>query len=124
MVIPYHDQRVLRRTTRALSAADPHLAGMLAIFTRLSAGQALPRREQIRGLVPRALLAIAGAAALAVDLLACVVVWGGRCAFAAAGACRAAARCSCRFLGAGALVPAAAPRLSVPLADGMDPPGD
>jgi hypothetical protein len=119
MVIPYRDQRVLRRMTRVLGAADPHLAGMLAIFARLSAGEALPRREQIRGLLPRALLAVAAAAALAADLLGCAALRAARCARAVGGACVAAARSARHLFRAAPPALAVGQRPGVTSADGL-----
>ena len=48
MTLPYRQERLLRRTDRALSASDPHLAAMLSIFTRITVAERLPAREQLR----------------------------------------------------------------------------
>jgi hypothetical protein len=48
MSLPYRHQRDLLRTARALRRSDPHLASMFLIFTRISADEGLPRREQLR----------------------------------------------------------------------------
>ena len=46
MTIRYYRHWVLRRMGRGLCRSDPHLAAMLAIFTRLTAGEAIDSREQ------------------------------------------------------------------------------
>lgn len=46
MRMPYRQQRLLRRAGRGLCRSDPHLAAMLAIFARLTAGEAITSREQ------------------------------------------------------------------------------
>jgi hypothetical protein len=43
-----HGRRRLRRIDRELRRSDPELASMLAIFTRLNAGEAMPGWEQVR----------------------------------------------------------------------------
>ncbi len=48
MTLPYRQERLLRRTDRALSASDPDLATMLSIFTRITVTERLPAREQLR----------------------------------------------------------------------------
>jgi hypothetical protein len=48
MSLPYRHQRDLLRIARALRRSDPHLASMFLIFTRISADEELPRREQLR----------------------------------------------------------------------------
>jgi hypothetical protein len=42
----YSQRRRLRRMDRWMSRSDPHLAAMLAIFTRLAAGEAIGSIEQ------------------------------------------------------------------------------
>ena len=59
MTLPYRQERLLRRTDRALSESDPDLASMLSIFARMTAAEGLPAWEQRR---PR--LAWVGRAAL------------------------------------------------------------
>lgn len=44
MILSRREQRLLREIDAALSASDPRLASMLAIFTRLTANEPLPRR--------------------------------------------------------------------------------
>ena len=46
MSLSHHQQRQLYRIETALRA-DPQLAEMLGIFSKLSAGQAMPSREQV-----------------------------------------------------------------------------
>lgn len=46
MTIPGHRRWVLWRLAGTLRRSDPHLAAMLAIFTRLTAGEAIASREQ------------------------------------------------------------------------------
>ena len=43
----HHQQRQLHRIETGLLRADPQLAVMLGIFGKLSAGQAMPAREQV-----------------------------------------------------------------------------
>jgi 3-methyladenine DNA glycosylase AlkC len=75
MSLPYRQQRRLRRLDHALRLSDPHLAAMLTIFARISAGENLPAREQVRssGRV-RSLLAWLAAAAAWLALHAARVV--------------------------------------------------
>lgn len=40
--------RALNRIEDALTRSDPHLAGIYAVFTRLTAGEEIPRIERIR----------------------------------------------------------------------------
>src|ERR1700728_4620435 len=51
MTLPYRQERLLRRTDRALTESDPDLATMLSIFTRITVAERLPAWEQLR---PRA----------------------------------------------------------------------
>jgi predicted RNase H-like nuclease (RuvC/YqgF family) len=46
MNTPYRRNRILRRIGRQLRRSDPHLAAMLAIFARLTAGEAIDSWEQ------------------------------------------------------------------------------
>jgi hypothetical protein len=46
MKIPCRQYWVLWRMSRGLCRSDPHLAAMLAIFARLSAGEAIARKER------------------------------------------------------------------------------
>lgn len=46
MRIPYRQHWLLRRMDRRLRRSDPHMAAMLAIFARLSAGEPMTSREQ------------------------------------------------------------------------------
>jgi hypothetical protein len=46
MMGSYSQRRRLRRMDRSMSRSDPHLAAMLAIFTRLTAGEAIGSIEQ------------------------------------------------------------------------------
>jgi len=46
MRIPYQQYWALRRLNRSLCRSDPHLAAMLAIFARLTVGEAIASREQ------------------------------------------------------------------------------
>jgi hypothetical protein len=48
MTLPYRQERLLRRTDRALSESDPDLAAMLSIFARITAADGLPAWEQLR----------------------------------------------------------------------------
>lgn len=48
MTLPYRQERLLRRTDRALSESDPDLATMLSIFARITAAERLPAWEQLR----------------------------------------------------------------------------
>ena len=47
MSLSHHQQRQLDRIEAGLLRADPELAAMLGIFGKLSAGQAMPAREQV-----------------------------------------------------------------------------
>lgn len=46
MTIPYRQHRVMRHIERELRRSDPHLAAMLVIFARLTAGEAITSNEQ------------------------------------------------------------------------------
>ena len=47
MSLSHHQQRQLHRIETGLLRADPQLAAMLAIFGKISAGQAMPSWEQV-----------------------------------------------------------------------------
>ena len=47
MSLSHHQQHQLHRIETGLLRADPQLAEMLGIFGKLSAGQAMPSREQV-----------------------------------------------------------------------------
>jgi len=88
MTLPYRQERLLRRTDRALRESDPHLASMLSIFARITAAERLPAREQLRpGLTWAWGLLLWPAAAVA--FLVVFVAGGGS---RAATACSAAVR--------------------------------
>lgn len=53
MSLSRRQQRLLNQIDAAVSRSDPRLAGMLAVFTRLTAGEPMPRREQLRTLAGR-----------------------------------------------------------------------
>ena len=46
MSLNRREQRELHRIESGLLRSDAHLAAMLAVFSRLSAGQRMPGREQ------------------------------------------------------------------------------
>jgi hypothetical protein len=58
MTLPYRQERLLRRTDRALRESDPHLASMLSIFARITAAERLPAWEQLGARLTRALSAL------------------------------------------------------------------
>jgi hypothetical protein len=80
MTIPYHQQRSLRRIRRSVTRSDPHLAAMLIIFTRLYAGEKMPRWERVSHRVPRAIRALTRFASAAAHLIARVAVSRARLA--------------------------------------------
>ena len=47
MTLAYRQERLLRRADHALRQSDPDLASMLSIFTRLTAAERMPGREQL-----------------------------------------------------------------------------
>jgi hypothetical protein len=47
MSLSHHQQHQLHRIEAGLLRSDPQLAAMLGIFGKLSAGQAMPAREQV-----------------------------------------------------------------------------
>ncbi|MDQ2814236.1 MAG: hypothetical protein M3Z75_20800 [Actinomycetota bacterium] len=92
MSLPYRQERLLRRTDRALCRSDPDLASMLSIFARVTADEKMPAREQLPPQLTwpwRVLLwPVAGTAFLVV-----FAVGGGSSAARRAGtACTAASR--------------------------------
>ena len=88
MTLPYRQERLLRRTDRALSASDPDLAKMLSIFTRIALAERLPAREQLRPRLAWAWSVLLWPVAAATFLVVFVAGGGSR----AATACSAAAR--------------------------------
>jgi hypothetical protein len=48
MWLSRRERRNLRRINRTLRGADPRLASMLDMFSRLAAGDAMPPHEQLR----------------------------------------------------------------------------
>jgi Protein of unknown function (DUF3040) len=48
MRLSLRERRNLRRINRTLRGADPRLASMLDMFSRLAAGDAMPSHEQLR----------------------------------------------------------------------------
>lgn len=48
MSISEHEQQALETIEDDLASTGPKLAAMLAIFTRLTAGEEMPRRERVR----------------------------------------------------------------------------
>ena len=48
MRLSLRERRNLRRIDRTLRGADPRLASMLDMFSRLAAGDAMPPHEQLR----------------------------------------------------------------------------
>ena len=88
MTLPYRQQKLLRRTDRALSVADPHLASMLSIFTQITGAERLPAREQLRSRLAWAWSALLWPVAAAAFIVVFVAGGGSRAAMA----CSAAAR--------------------------------
>jgi hypothetical protein len=72
MSLSPRQQRLLDHIDAALSHADPRLAGQLAVFGRLTAGQPMPRREELRTPASRirAAAAACGAAITALTIRA------------------------------------------------------
>lgn len=54
MGLNLHDRRTLRSLGEDLRASDPALARLVSMFTKLTAGEAMPEREQTRPRQPRA----------------------------------------------------------------------
>jgi hypothetical protein len=65
MSLSRRQERLLRGIGEAVSRSDPRLAGTLAVFARLTAGEAMPGREQLHtaGSQIRDALILAAAAA-------------------------------------------------------------
>jgi hypothetical protein len=85
MTLPYRQERLLRRTDRALSGSDPDLATMLSIFAQITAAERLPAWEQLRPGLTRAWSVLLWPVA-AVAFLAVFVAGGGSRAATACGA--------------------------------------
>jgi len=64
MSLPYRQQWQLRQIDHALRRSDPHLAAMLAIFTRLTAGERFLAVERLRVPAWRLLARVLGGAVL------------------------------------------------------------
>jgi hypothetical protein len=88
MTLPYRQERVLRRTDRALSESDPDLASMLLIFAQIAAVESLPAWEQLRPRLAWAWSLLLWPAAAVAFLVVFVAGGGSR----AATACGAAVR--------------------------------
>jgi hypothetical protein len=88
MTLPYRQERLLRRTDRALSVSDPHLASMLSLFTQITRAERLPAWEQRRPRLAWAWSVALWPVAAAAFLVVFVAGGGSR----AAKACSAAAR--------------------------------
>lgn len=78
MSIPYRQQRRLRRLSRSFCLAEPQVAAMLSMFSRLSTAEAMPAQERVRRRVPGPVLALARAAWAVLCLCGRVLVAGGR----------------------------------------------
>lgn len=78
MRIPRRDGRHLRAIARDLRRADPHLAAMLAIFSRLTSGEALPLIERVATPASRALWLVLAAATAIGGLAKRVTLAAGR----------------------------------------------
>jgi hypothetical protein len=85
MSLPYRQERLLRRTDRALSESDPDLAAMLSIFALIAAAERLPAWEQLRPGLTRIWGVLLWPVA-AVAFLAVFVAGGGSRAATACGA--------------------------------------
>lgn len=62
MSLSRRQRRLLQEMSDAVSRSDPLLARKLAVFSQLSAGQPMPRREQLRTLASRIRAALLPAA--------------------------------------------------------------
>ena len=89
MSLSHHQQRQLHRIGSGLLGADPQLAAMPGIFGKISAGQAMPSREQVPARRDRArhaaaltvqavTLAAAAVGLLLSAILALLIVVAGR----------------------------------------------
>ena len=88
MGTPFRQFWQLRAIERGLRRSAPHTAAMLAIFARLTAGEAIASREQVHppgSRLRRTLAILAGAIA---GLAACLTAIGRRAAVACAAARR------------------------------------
>lgn len=65
MSLCFRQERLLRRTEDALRRSDPHLAAMLAIFSRLGAAEPMPASERVHTRLGWLRRRLARAAALA-----------------------------------------------------------
>jgi hypothetical protein len=74
MSINHHQQRQLYRIESRLSRSEPHLAAMLTVFGRLSAGQCLPAWEQVPSRQDRIGEAIARIVQAVVAIAATVII--------------------------------------------------
>ena len=92
MRFPYRRQWLLRRMNRSLSRSDPHLAAMLAIFARLTAGEAITSKEQSTSPAPRAWRGLAWLEGAAVHAAVALFACAGRALRRVAGGCAAARR--------------------------------
>jgi hypothetical protein len=88
MTLPYRQERLLRRTDRALTESDPDLATMLSIFSRITVAERLPAWEQLRPRLAWVWSVLLWPVAAAAFLVVFVAGGGSR----AATACSAAAR--------------------------------
>jgi len=92
MRTPFRQFWQLRAIERGLRRSAPHTAAMLAIFARLTAGEAIASREQVLppgSRLRRTLAILAGAIA---GLAACLTAIGRRASLRVAAACAAARR--------------------------------
>jgi uncharacterized protein YijF (DUF1287 family) len=64
MSLPYRQQWQLRQIDHALRRSDPHLAAMLAIFTRLTASEKVPAVEPLGAPAWRLLAPLLGVAVI------------------------------------------------------------
>lgn len=85
MSLPYRQQWRLSRIDHALRRSDPHLAAMLAIFTRLTAGEKVLAVERLRAPAWRLLARVLGGAVVSVAWAARVARRASRRMVAAAG---------------------------------------
>ena len=100
MCLSFREQLLLDRIRQAVSRSDPRLVSMLAIFSLLTAAEAMPDREQLHA--PASWIEAAKrAAAIAVSMLmswaAALISW--------AAALRARVRCAWRAAHAKSPVP-------------------
>ncbi|MGI9005438.1 MAG: DUF3040 domain-containing protein [Streptosporangiaceae bacterium] len=79
MSLSIHEQRLLRRIDELVRCSDPHLASMLMVFNRLSAGEPIPGREQLQAL-DRNRKIVAAVLLAAVSALALLTRAAGMCA--------------------------------------------